>query len=139
MKDQTILCKHNSGFCKYRDKCHFRHVQNVCQSETCCREECSARHPNKCKYFARKRCKFGNRCQFSHDTIGKEEERHKVVHEEIESLKKQVEELKEENIELKIDIEERKKELEIAKSNQLKTEKELFKVQEVNRFLLEDV
>ena len=61
------LCKHNqSGFCKFGENCQNRHINEICDKETC--ENCELRHPKRCKYFIYNRaCKFGDECAYRHD------------------------------------------------------------------------
>ena len=51
----------------YGDKCHFRHVNVLCESKTCSVFECEKRHPVVCKYFMNfKRCKYSP-CSYKHE------------------------------------------------------------------------
>ena len=85
MEKNQQLCKfQNTGFCKFRDQCHFRHVQNVCASKTCARGSCDARHPKNCKHFLKNKCKFGDHCAYQHSTFILRGDQHKVK--ELEAL-----------------------------------------------------
>ena len=42
-KKNQKLCKfHSSGFCKFKDQCHYRHVHEVCLDRSCSRRGCFA-------------------------------------------------------------------------------------------------
>ena len=63
------ICRYNKyGFCQYGDKCHFRHVNVICESKTCSVFDCEKRHPVICKFYANfKMCKFSP-CAYKHET-----------------------------------------------------------------------
>ena len=91
-------CKfHNSGYCKFGDKCMKRHFSSVCELLNCS-QECNARHPRLCKL--EKRCKFNKMgiCAYKHPE--NEETITAGLNKEIENLKNEVKELTE-NIEIK--------------------------------------
>ena len=62
------VCYFNKfGFCKFLQKCRFRHVDKLCEEENCEIKSCSSRHPKACRYFSEfKMCKFGEYCRFAH-------------------------------------------------------------------------
>ena len=66
MKDN--MCRYNKyGFCKYGDKCHFRHENVVCVVKKCTVLDCDKRHPVTCKYYRNfKRCKYLY-CAYKHE------------------------------------------------------------------------
>ena len=78
----------NKGYCKYEEKCCFRHPQIVCQDgQQCSQKQCFKRHPTPCKfYFLKKNCKFKEKCMFSHNDLNEKEEL-KQLKEEIEAIK----------------------------------------------------
>ena len=63
------ICKHNKfGFCKFGEKCQFRHINTECSIKNCNIQECENRHPRFCyyqKYYGR--CKFTTFCKYSHE------------------------------------------------------------------------
>ena len=63
------ICKHNKfGFCKFGDKCQFRHINDLCLSENCIVDACENRHPKFCYYQKNYgRCKFTTFCKYSHE------------------------------------------------------------------------
>ena len=69
IQEEKKLCKfQNAGYCKYLEKCRFRHVTETCQNAKCLRKQCYRRHPKRCKFFFLKRyCKFNESCCYSHD------------------------------------------------------------------------
>ena len=58
------LCKfQNSGYCKYKAKCLFRHVTEKCE-EKCDRKLCQKRHQKPCKFgFG---CRRQDSCEYRH-------------------------------------------------------------------------
>ena len=45
------ICKHNKfGFCKFGDKCQFRHINDLCLIKNCNVGACENRHPKFCYY-----------------------------------------------------------------------------------------
>ena len=83
----------NKGYCKYEEKCHFRHPQIVCQDgQQCSQKQCFKRHPTPCKYFLKKNNKFKEKCMFSHNDLNEKEEL-KQLKEEIEAIKQKNKEL----------------------------------------------
>ena len=65
---QAICFKNKFGYCKYTDKCKYRHVTLVCDDDKCEISNCEKRHPKICKYFRDyRRCKFTVGCKFKHE------------------------------------------------------------------------
>ena len=62
------VCKFNKfGFCKFRDCCKFKHVNELCQEASCDILQCLKRHPRECRYHQELRgCNFGKLCCFRH-------------------------------------------------------------------------
>ena len=75
----------NKGYCKYEEKCKFRHPLEICQihvkSLKCTIKGCKNRHPKTCKWFNREvGCKRQN-CDFLHVTHAGDDQKentHKV-------------------------------------------------------------
>ena len=66
MADKEILCKfQNTGYCKYQDKCKFKHVSEKCGGK-CNRKTCQKRHQRPCKFSLK--CKRQKSCEYSHDS-----------------------------------------------------------------------
>ena len=63
------ICKHNKfGFCKFGDKCQFRHINDLCLIKNCNVGACENRHPKFCYYQKNYgRCKFTTFCKYSHE------------------------------------------------------------------------
>lgn len=106
----------------------------------CDLKNCPARHPKKCKYFARKKCKFGEKCHFSHQANQTSTES------EIKQIEEEVKSLKVENKRLKEEIEEREKELDktnmkLSKTTAdlLETKEKLNITQDINEKLIKDI
>ena len=68
MYSETV-CVHNKfGYCKHKNSCRKRHVEEICISQECDVTDCEKRHPQICKYFRSfGRCKFGGSCAYVHD------------------------------------------------------------------------
>ena len=66
MADKEILCRfQNTGYCKYQDKCKFKHVSEKCGGK-CNRKTCQKRHQRPCKFSLK--CKRQKSCEYSHDS-----------------------------------------------------------------------
>ena len=78
------------GFCKYVDKCKFKHEKKICEKENCEIEKCASRHPKSCRYFKEfGMCKFGDYCLFNHNVNRKTPESEvQILKEKIETLEK---------------------------------------------------
>ena len=134
------LCKHHSiGFCKYRDQCRYRHVQEVCVARSCSRLNCFARHPKRCKYFLKKRCKFGDECFYSHDALEADSEQTELLKNEINFLNVSVKELEEDVFKLKRANDMKASELEQADSKYYAMIEEVKELRKINQCLLEDM
>ena len=63
------VCRHfKLGFCKFKNKCKSKHVNEVCEEISCEVQSCDLRHPRTCKFYsAYGRCKFGEWCFYKHE------------------------------------------------------------------------
>ena len=61
------LCLRNKfGYCKFGQKCQFKHNNEVCENNNCYVKCCDKRHPKDCWWFRQfKRCKF-TFCAYKH-------------------------------------------------------------------------
>ena len=61
------ICRYNKyGYCKYADKCRFRHNNVICVKNNCNVFDCEMRHPVVCKHFMNfRKCKFTD-CAYKH-------------------------------------------------------------------------
>ena len=95
---QSICRKFKHGYCKYGDKCFFRHVKEICSDDTCNVFDCEKRHPKNCNFYRDYgKCKFTIYCAYKHEQqnnvnsntgkIKNMEIRLKVVEEKIEPSK----------------------------------------------------
>ena len=89
---QVLVCTHYQfGFCKHKNFCRKRHVEERCENSECNSSSCEKRHPISCKYFeAYKRCKFGEFCAFDHRPP------YNPLQEEINTLKAKIDDLEKE-------------------------------------------
>ena len=66
-----ILCRYqNSGYCKYKDNCTFKHVTEECNENKCSRKTCKKRHLKWCRYGVE--CRILLTCEFKHKTNSEE-------------------------------------------------------------------
>ena len=133
-------CLHNNtGYCKFNDRCRYKHYNTICEKRICRDIECKMRHPRTCKNG--KNCKFNthNACAYKHeiDNLTDNEET-KKLNDKIETIEKEVNSLKAEIFQLKdvvkmkesqlrenlIDISELKKKIKLleCKNETLKTQ-----------------
>ena len=69
-KEKTFKrCRyHNTGYCKYKEKCRFTHPEVVCKDQQCEGKRCDKRHPKACKWMEREEgCRRKDHCKYSHD------------------------------------------------------------------------
>ena len=116
----TVKCFFNDcGFCKFGDKCRFKHSEQVCRKRTCQNNSCPRRHPKRCRnFFLKKYCKFGRQCKFDHSfdcedcenmtylvdkEIKKETEKASVEQEAIAKKAEEISNLERDNLQLKED------------------------------------
>ena len=58
------------GYCYYGAFCRKKHVKEICEKVDCEINDCTLRHPRKCKFFIEfGRCKFGEFCSYSHSNV----------------------------------------------------------------------
>ena len=59
------VCKYyNIGFCKYLNRCKFKHPKTNCPKETCHDRSCENRHPKPCRY--KDQCRGQTSCLYQH-------------------------------------------------------------------------
>ena len=68
MKEKA-LCRYNKfGFCKFSEKCRFRHNNDLCVDKNCTVFNCEKRHPKICIYHRDfGKCKFTTYCRYNHE------------------------------------------------------------------------
>ena len=101
---QNVCRKFKYGYCKYLDKCHFKHNKTLCTDKNCSVFNCEKRHPRTCQYYKEyKRCKFTTYCLFKHDIESDTSEIEKKIKENGLKLKEIEKKLKKiESIETKM-------------------------------------
>ena len=68
MTQAEVCFKFKFGFCKYSERCKYRHVTLVCDDYKCDVSKCEKRHPKLCRYYRDyKRCKFTVGCMYKHE------------------------------------------------------------------------
>ena len=88
MSETKVKCKYfNSGYCKYKEKCRFRHPAEECTIEKCSSKGCMKRHIKLCRY--KTDCKHNEICAYKHAKINEPFE----STEKIRVLEKTVQEL----------------------------------------------
>ena len=64
---RNLCTKNKFGFCKFSDKCRFRHINVKCEEKTCPVYTCEKRHPRTCRNFRNLGyCKFTTYCKYQH-------------------------------------------------------------------------
>ena len=64
---QGLCVRNKFAFCKFIDKCRFRHNNVKCTEKTCSIYNCEKRHPKICKHFREYGyCKFTTYCRYEH-------------------------------------------------------------------------
>ena len=58
---------YNVGYCRSKSNCSFLHPTTFCKTDKCNDKDCSNRHVKNCKNFFFF-CKFGDSCEFRHDS-----------------------------------------------------------------------
>ena len=60
---------YNRGYCKFGDRCNYKHLDKVCDDINCNEESCDKRHPYPCKFGLR--CKLNRKkiCLYWHVTF----------------------------------------------------------------------
>ena len=60
MASGTPVCLYNKyGYCKHKEMCRKRHVNEMCEKTSCEVYKCTSRHPKICKFFWNHgHCKF---------------------------------------------------------------------------------
>ena len=93
--ENLFQCQHNNrGYCKFGDKCRYRHFTKICTNRICKLKECRFRHPRSCRN--RENCKFFKRnvCLYKH--IKQDyPEKYTRYEEEINKVKVEINRLKE--------------------------------------------
>ena len=87
----TVCRYHHKGFCKYRQQCHNKHVDELCYFNLyCLNKECEKRHPRLCRSFEESRnCKFV-KCAYEHSQDGGNNNKISELKTEVDKLKKHV-------------------------------------------------
>ena len=66
-----VVCSYNrKGYCKFQDRCHNLHINEVCGLSSCLNDSCQLRHPRTCKYYSSYgACKYADNCAYSHKNL----------------------------------------------------------------------
>ena len=89
MATENVCLFNKFGFCKFLDRCKYRHEQRICENGNCEIEKCSLRHPKNCRYWKEFRmCKFGDYCFFNHKINDDENDEIKTYKDRIDDLEK---------------------------------------------------
>ena len=124
---QNVCRKYKYGHCKYGDKCHFRHVKQICVDKNCNVFACEKRHPKICNFFSEfGQCKFTTYCDYKHEKHNSAKENS----EKIKLIEKKITEV--ENKVLNKDIITKLEAIENEFENKIKTfENQLIKLKDV--------
>ena len=90
----TVCRYHQNGFCKYRQQCQNKHVDELCQFKLSCpNKECEKRHPRLCRSFEEFRnCKFV-KCAYAHSQDCGNDNKINDLEKEVDDLKQHVKNL----------------------------------------------
>ena len=87
------VCRYNKfGYCRFSDKCRFRHNDVLCADKNCDVFKCEKRHPKICTYqrdFGR--CKFTTFCRYNHEkeiNVQENSEKIKAIEKKLKDVKK---------------------------------------------------
>ena len=140
----------DTGFCKYKRRCKFKHYQEeVCREVGCRNTDCWKRHPKPCRnFFIKKFCRFGQECKYDHEYSCEacdnlkfliDKETHKFVDSvTIDKLRQELSEAKKEVVVLKKEKNSIVQELNSLRSDKLKTDCDYKKVKTVKSALKEE-
>ena len=107
----NFQCHHNNlGYCRFREKCRYKHYFDVCSKSICRDKRCPYRHPRTCKYGDLCRFQIRKVCLYNHRNNNVNEDS-LLEKGEAEKLVKQVKELETEISDLKITIEKKEQRL----------------------------
>ena len=129
MAEHKLCMRNKVGYCKYKQMCHLRHVDIICENVNCEVKSCDKRHPIECWWFNQYgMCKF-RFCAYKH---AQKVDQLSILKAKIDTLE---EKIKEKEIEMKlqehkireIETKQREKELETKVNN---LEKFVIKLQE---------
>ena len=68
VKSSAKCYYYNKGYCRSKSSCYFLHPTVLCEIENCDEKKCPNRHIKDCKNFIQNNCKFGQQCEFNHDS-----------------------------------------------------------------------
>ena len=108
------ICRRNKyGYCKYGDKCHFRHEKVICNDSNCNIFNCERRHPKVCGWYQQYgKCKFTSFKHVSTDNIENLRKRVEENTTKLSEIEKALEAIKKEEGKIQNKIEVFEKELE---------------------------
>ena len=116
--EKTILCKfQNSGYCKYKERCRFKHVSEHCEGR-CGRKTCRKRHQKQCRFG--EKCRRQTTCEYKHQTTDDEES----LKDKISILEATIKNFVEENKKKKAEMDEIELELKVSLKKVLKENKD---------------
>ena len=127
MTDKDTLCKfQNTGYCKYQDKCKYKHVTEKCGGN-CDRKSCQKRHQRQCKFSIK--CKRQNSCQYLHQTSSEDIS----LKAEIQKLTATINEVVAENKTMKAKLAHLEKELKKSLEDSQRKDNSIKEVKEENK------
>ena len=90
-KKKKAKCRYfNVGYCKYKERCKFKHPEQICKEyleRKCNGGNCENRHPKACKWVDSKTgCKRKQSCDFSHDPLVCGDEKLEVAENVVENF-----------------------------------------------------
>ena len=100
---RNTTCKYyNTGFCKFRDVCHYLLSTIICSNISCRDRKCLKRHPKLCRY--KENCRRRTTCLYKHDENEgkyiKLEAENKALTEKINALHEKTRDIEKLNVEI---------------------------------------
>ena len=86
-EEQQICIYNQTGFCKFREKCFNKQIDQICEQSECRDHVCKSykRHPKPCKKFSSCRyCYYNESCAYKHEV-------HRTENSQREPIKSMVE------------------------------------------------
>ena len=80
--EQKICIFNQTGFCKFKDECLNKHLDQVCEQSDCTDDVCKSlkRHPKPCKKFMNsKYCYYNESCAYKHELPKTENSQHEII------------------------------------------------------------
>ena len=131
--EEEVCLYQKFGFCKYRDHCSKRHLEEECQNLSNCisKKSCAKRHPKLCReYVLHRRCPYGDKCDYLHKEHEKSQEEIKM-NTKLEELEKLVKDKNEGEMKMELAVKKLENVLKVMTRKVINLEEELLSVKEI--------